>query len=159
MRGFAVALAIILAAAPAPGADIAPDSRPERLLAEINTLRERHGLGKLSTDRRLAAAARDHAADMAVRDFFDHRGPGGPGLAERVARAGYAYARVAENIAAGQEHAGDVVASWMLSEGHRRNLLDAEVVDAGTGFVDAPDDGGRVRYRRYWVAIFGRRAR
>ncbi len=47
----------------------------------------------------------------------------------------------------------------MLSEGHRRNLLDAEVVDAGIGYLDAPDDGGRVRYRRYWVAIFGRRSR
>jgi uncharacterized protein YkwD len=159
MRGPIVALAIMLMAAAASGADIAPGRQPERLLAEINSLRERHGLGKLSTDRRPATAARNHAADMVGRDFFDHRGPGGPGLAERVQRAGYAYAHVAENIAAGQEHAREVVASWMLSEGHRKNLLNVELSDAGIGYLDAPDDGGRVRYRHYWVAIFGRRSR
>ena len=158
MRGSAVALAILLATV-ASGAEIAPGPRPARLLAEINTVRERHGLGRLSMESRLAAAARAHAADMAGRDFFDHRGPGGPGLAERVARAGYAYGRVAENIAGGYQHARDVVASWMLSEGHRRNLLNPELVDAGIGYLDAPDDGGGVRFRRYWVAIFGRRAR
>ena len=77
----------------------------------------------------------------------------------RVERSGYAYGRVAENIAGGQETAGDVVVSWMQSAGHRRNLLNAELVDAGIGFLDAPDDRGRVRHRRYWVAIFGRRSR
>ena len=152
MRGSAFALAILLAAASAS----ATETRPELLLAEINTVREQHGLKPLSAEARLAAAARDHAADMAARDFFDHRGPGGPGLAARVARAGYAYGRVAENIAAGQEHVREVVKTWMLSEGHRRNLLNAELVDAGIGHAHAPDDGGRVRYRRYWVAIFGR---
>ncbi len=47
----------------------------------------------------------------------------------------------------------------MLSAGHRRNLLNAEVLDAGIGYIEAPDDSGDVRYRRYWVAIFGRRSR
>ncbi len=150
MRGAALALAIVLAST------VAPAAQPERLLAEINAARERHGLDPVRADARLAAAARDHAADMAARDFFDHRDPDGAGLASRVAAAGYAYSHVAENIAGGHERARDVVATWLLSAGHRRNLLDPEVVDAGIGYVDAPEDGGRVRYRRYWVAIFGR---
>ncbi len=161
MRGVAVALAIFLAAASAGAASgaEAPGSRSDRLLVEINAVRERHGLRHLRADPRLAAAARRHAADMAERDFFDHRTPDGAGLAARIVQAGYGYAHVAENIAAGHERAQEVVASWMLSDGHRRNLLNAEVVDAGIGYVDAPDDGGRVRYRHYWVAIFGRGAR
>ncbi len=159
MRRATLGVAMALAAAAASvtlGADIAPGSRSERLLIEINTVRARHGLGSLRADPRLAAAASAHAADMAKRDFFDHRGPDGAGLAGRVTRAGYAYGHVAENIAGGQRRAEQVVASWMSSAGHRRNLLNAEAVDAGIGYVDAPDDGGGVRYRHYWVAIFGR---
>ena len=83
----------------------------------------------------------------------------GAGLVARIARVGYTYSHVAENIAAGQEHTASVVETWLLSDGHRRNLLNAEDVDAGIGYVDAPDDGGRVSYRHYWVAIFGRRSR
>ncbi len=156
MRRPAFALAIMLAAVAASGADTLGETRSERLLIEINAVRERHGLGSLRADRRLAAAAGAHAAEMAKRDFFDHRGPDGAGLASRVARAGYAYGYIAENIAGGYGRAEQVVASWMLSAGHRRNLLNGEVVDAGIGYVDAPADSGRVRYRRYWVAIFGR---
>ena len=160
VASFRVAIVVsALAASVALAADIVPESQPERLLTEINAVRERHGLGLLRADPRLAAAARGHAADMAERDFFDHRAPDGAGLVARIVRAGYAFAHVAENLAAGHERADAVVATWMLSEGHRRNLLNAEDVDAGIGYVDAPDDGGRARYRHYWVAIFGRRSR
>ncbi len=162
MRVASLGVAIVfsaLAATVAPAADITPESQPERLLAEINVVRERHGLGLLRADPRLAAAAKGHAADMAERDFFDHRAPDGAGLVARIVRAGYAYAHVAENLAAGHERADEVVATWMQSEGHRRNLLNAEDVDAGVGYFDAPDDDGRVRYRHYWVAIFGHRSR
>ena len=155
MRVAAIALIIMLSAGAATGAD----TPPTRLLAQINTLREQHGLAPLRMESRLATAASDHAAEMDRRDFFDHRGPGGPGRAERVTRAGYDYSRVVENIAAGQERAPKVVSDWMLSAGHRRNLLNAEVLDAGIGYIEAPDDSGDVRYRRYWVAIFGRRSR
>ncbi len=162
MRMVSLGVAIVvsvLSASLALAADIAPQSQPERLLAEINAVRERHGLGSLHANPRLAAAAKGHAADMAERDFFDHRAPDGAGLVARIVRAGYAYAHIAENLAAGHERADEVVASWMLSEGHRRNLLNAEDVDVGIGFVDVPDDGGRVRYHNYWVAIFGHRSR
>jgi uncharacterized protein YkwD len=101
------------------GADAAPSSVADRLLVEINVVRERHGLGKLRADRKLATAAMDHAADMAERDFFDHRAPDGAGLVARIARVGYAYSHVAENIAAGQEHTASVVETWLLSDGRR----------------------------------------
>ncbi len=142
--------------AAAPAAKPTPAARPERLLVEINTARARHGLEPVRRDARLAAAARRQAASMAEGDFFDHRAPDGSGLSARVVGAGYAYSHVAENPAGGHERARDVVATWLLSDGHRRNLLNPEVVDAGIGYIDAPSDGGRVRYRHYWVAIFGR---
>jgi len=162
MRVASLGVAIVvsaLAASVALAADIAPTSQTVHLLAEINAVRARHGLGSLRAEPRLAAAARGHAADMAERDFFDHRAPDGAGLVARIVHAGYAYAHVAENLAAGHERADEVVATWMQSEVHRRNLLNADDADAGIGYVDAPDDDGRVRYRHYWVAIFGHRSR
>ena len=162
MRVASLCMAIVisvLGASGAKGADNAPRSVADRLLAEINVVRERHGLGILRADRKLAIAAMDHAVDMAERDFFDHRTPDGAGLVARIARVGYTYSHVAENIAAGHERAASVVETWLLSDGHRRNLLNAEDVDAGIGYVDAPGDDGRVSYRHYWVAIFGRRSR
>ncbi len=147
---------VTISARASPAPEAALPTQSDRLLTEINATRARHGLGGLRADPRLAAAAGDHAADMATRDFFDHRAPDGSGLSARMVRAGYAYSQVAENIAGGHERAEDVVATWMLSEDHRRNLLNPEVADAGIGYVDAPDDDGRVRYRHYWVAIFGR---
>ena len=66
---------------------------------------------------------------------------------------------MSENIAAGQERAAAVVETWLLSRGHKRNLLNGKDVDVGIGYVHAPDDGGRVSYEYYWVAIFGRESR
>jgi len=162
MRIASLLVAIVistLGATSAMGTDYTPRSVADRLLAEINVVRERNGLGLLRADRKLAMAAMDHAVDMAERDIFDHRAPDGAGLVSRIARVGYNYSHVAENIAAGHERPASVVETWLLSDGHRRNLLNPEDVDAGIGYVDAPDDGGRVSYRHYWVAIFGRRSR
>jgi uncharacterized protein YkwD len=55
----------------------------------INGERRRHGLRPVRANRRLAAAARRHAQDMATEDFFGHVSPGGATVQSRVKRAGY----------------------------------------------------------------------
>ncbi len=114
-----------------------------------NAERARHGLRPLTVDARLAAAAQAHSADMVRRGFFAHESPDGRQVWDRAVAAGYAYRKVAENIAAGQRTADEVVRGWMGSPGHRANILDGDLTQIGVGRAD----GGS--YGVYWTQVFG----
>jgi stress response protein SCP2 len=114
-----------------------------------NAERARHGLRTLAVDQRLAAAAQAHSADMVRRGFFAHESPDGRQVWDRAVAAGYAYRKVAENIAAGQRTAEEVVRGWMGSPGHRANILDGDLTQIGVGRAD----GGS--YGVYWTQVFG----
>jgi uncharacterized protein YkwD len=103
----------------------------------------------LRVDDRLVAAARGHSADMAARDYFEHESPEGEGPGERAAAEGYSDWS-GENIARGQPTAEAVVAAWMDSQGHRRNILDCDSKATGVGAVDSGERG------IYWTQMFGR---
>jgi uncharacterized protein YkwD/stress response protein SCP2 len=151
--------------APAPGGGPAStDPAPGRsgsgssggaagMLGEVvdrtNAERARHGLRALTVDQRLAAAAQAHSADMVRRGFFAHESPDGGQVWDRAVAAGYAYRKVAENIAAGQRTAEEVVRGWMGSPGHRANILDGDLTQIGVGRAD----GGS--YGVYWTQVFG----
>ncbi|ONH29750.1 CAP domain-containing protein [Pseudofrankia asymbiotica] len=138
-----------------PGPPWAPVSPGEAdRLAEVimltNLQREQHGLRPLTPEPRLAIAAAAHSADMARRHFFDHSSPEGRQVSDRVEAAGYQYATVAENIAAGQRTPMEVVAGWMNSPGHRRNILLPEITEIGVGYAVSDDV-----YGCYWTQVFG----
>jgi len=114
-----------------------------------NAERARHRLRTLAVDQRLAAAAQAHSADMVRRAFFAHESPDGRQVWDRAVAAGYAYRKVAENIAAGQRTAEEVVRGWMESPGHRANILDGDLTQIGVGRAD----GGS--YGVYWTQVFG----
>jgi uncharacterized protein YkwD len=86
---------------------------------------------------------------MAARDFFAHQCPSGTQAWDRAVAAGYEYRKVAENIAAGQTSAAQVVEGWMNSPGHRANILDGELTQIGVGHAT----GGE--YGTYWTQVFG----
>jgi stress response protein SCP2 len=119
------------------------------VVAVTNVERRRHGLAPFSVDARLGAAAQLHTADMLRRGFFDHQNPDGEQVWDRARIVGYPYRKVAENIAAGQRTAAEVVAGWMDSPGHRRNILDAELRQIGVGHAT----GGS--YGVLWTQVFG----
>jgi stress response protein SCP2 len=133
--------------APTPGGGTAG------VLGEVvdrtNAERALHGLRALTVDQRLAAAAQAHSADMVRRAFFAHESPDGRQVWDRAVAAGYAYRKVAENIAAGQHTAEEVVRGWMGSPGHRANILDGDLTQIGVGRAD----GGS--YGVYWTQVFG----
>jgi stress response protein SCP2 len=114
-----------------------------------NAERASHGLRPLTVDGRLAAAAQAHSADMVRRGFFAHESPDGRQVWDRAVAAGYAYRKVAENIAAGQRTADEVVRGWMGSPGHRANILDGDLIQIGVGRAE----GGS--YGAYWTQVFG----
>ncbi len=138
------------------GVDVADAGAPAGaagLLGEVvdrtNAERARHGLPPFTVDARLTAAAQAHSADMVRRVFFAHESPDGRQVWDRVVAVGYAYRKVAENIAAGQRTADEVVSGWMDSPGHRANILDRDLTQIGVGRVE----GGS--YGVYWTQVFG----
>jgi hypothetical protein len=130
--------------APSPGGGLLHE-----VVTATNAERARFGLAALTPEPRLAAAAQAHARDMVARRFFSHDSPDGRSVADRVLAVGYAYRVVAENIAAGQQTAAEVVDGWMNSPGHRANILSRDVAQIGIGFAV----GGE--YRTMWVQVFG----
>jgi uncharacterized protein YkwD len=123
------------------------------VLAEVNRERAGRGLAPLALDSRLEDAAQSHAADMQARRFYAHVSPDGRDLGRRASEHGYAYRWVGENIAKGLFEPAEVVRRWMLSDGHRRNILDPHPIHAGIGVMRG-EEGGMVT--AYWVLDLGR---
>ncbi|MEO0765513.1 MAG: CAP domain-containing protein [Pseudomonadota bacterium] len=105
-------------------------------LSAINTARAAEGRSALVYDPRLEAAARAHGEDMAAQKFFSHTGSDGSDIGARLRRQGYAFCFGAENIAAGQRSLVDVMAAWMQSRGHRRNILHRKAKAVGVARVE-----------------------
>ncbi len=149
------------AVAPPPRVGVAPVSVSSDVVAEtirlVNLQRARHGLAPLTANPRLTAAARFHAGYMAKNNCLDHRCPGEPAFAERIGKAGYLYRRASENIAAGMASPAEVVAAWMGSKGHRANILDADVEEAGVGLFVLDRPGGPRQWRHYWAMAYGKK--
>ena len=158
LAGLLVALGSVslLAAPTEAGAAAERDTKVRDLLREMNRVRAEHGLRALRADARLMQAAQKHTEDMAAKSHFDHRGSDGSSLRDRVQRAGYSFAKVSENLAAGQATAAAAVRTWLDSPPHRRNLLDPDLRHVGIGYVFRQTDAAARLYGHYWTADFGR---
>ena len=122
-------------------------TREDRVTVLVNQERATAGCGPVRNDERLRRAARGHSRDMAERDYFSHDSLDGRSPWGRAEAAGYTRA-IGENIAKGQRTPQDVVASWMDSPGHRRNILNCDAKAIGVGL--AYDGDAAV-----WTQLFG----
>lgn len=98
----------------------------------------------LTVDALLTKAARLHTHDMVTRDYFDHENPEGQQPWDRMSALGYEWSSAGENIAAGQTTAAAVMATWMGSPGHCRNILNEDFEEIGIGFS-----------MNTWTQVFG----
>ncbi|MEZ4865987.1 MAG: CAP domain-containing protein [Caldilineaceae bacterium] len=114
------------------------------------------GYAPLTLNARLTAAVQAYSKEMALRDHGGHVGADGSHVGDRIARAGYRWSAVAENVAYGQSTPEQVVSAWMHSEGHRRNLLNGQYQEIGIGYYFLRNDGGEVNYHHYWCRILPR---
>ncbi len=133
------------------------DALAAEVVRLVNIERAKHGAPPLTMNRELNKSALFHANFMAENDCFNHLCPNEPNLGRRARDAGYDWRAVAENIAAGQDGAAEVVAGWMTSPGHRKNILNPRYKEIGVGYVLLDRDGGKVALRHYWVQNFGAR--
>lgn len=114
----------------------APARDEVRIFAElVNQHREKHGCKPLAWSADIAEVARAHSADMAAQGYFGHTNLLGETPFDRLRKANIAYRRAAENIAEGQQTAEQVLASWLSSSGHRRNIEDCAFTQHGVGMV------------------------
>lgn len=122
-----VLLAVLASLAPPataePGAMSFMEAAPPSFEAALNAVRAQAGLGGLRSDRRLARAAAAHAADMAAHAYVSHTGRNGSNAQARAQASGCRGGYIAENIAWGQDTAGDVFVGWMNSPPHHRNMM------------------------------------
>ncbi len=105
----------------------------------------------LSWDDQLAKAALAHSRDMAEADYFSHQAPDGSQVSDRASRAGYRWARIGENIAAGQGSVEQVMAGWLASPGHCSNIMNPRFHEMGAAYVMNKDSAAG----SYWTQVFG----
>lgn len=110
-------------------------------------------VGALTYNAQLEQAAQGHAADMAAKSYFSHTSQDGRDFSQRITASGYKWYTIGENIAAGQTTPETVVAGWLRSEGHCRNIMNASFKELGVGYAANASSS----YRTYWVQDFGAR--
>jgi uncharacterized protein YkwD len=135
-----------------------PATAGRRLVTAINDARGRSrncggtplaAAAALARNATLDAVAQEHAHELARRGELSHESADGRSPAERVMRAGYRYRAVAENVAAGQTGAEQVVETWLGSSGHCRNPMNARYTETGVGVAIGDDERGI-----YWVQVY-----
>ena len=113
----------------------------------------------LAMDAHLRCAARLHAQYMAREaSEFAHETAAGVDPNERISMTGYDPAAAGENIAVGIDSAEAVVAGWLASDGHCRNLMTSLFTEIGVGYAmgewETETERGRIE-APYWTQSFG----
>ena len=152
----ALAFAALAAHAAAQRPDIARAST--LVIEETNAFRREEGRDAVQRSASLEDAARDFARYLARTGSFDHQADGStPG--ERARRHGYRWCRIAENIAYQFDSRGytteglarELFSGWKRSPGHRRNMLERDVVHTAVAIARNDRDG-----YYYAVQMFGK---
>jgi uncharacterized protein YkwD len=139
-------------AAVAASAPVAANNFERQAFNLINAERAKNGLQPLVWDGELCRVARTHSENMGRRNFFDHQGPDGTNLLDRVTARGIMWRSLGENIAYNQGHddpAGLAVDQWMHSPKHRANILRANFTHSGIGVARTAD--GRVYLTQVFI--------
>jgi uncharacterized protein YkwD len=133
--------------------------RVERLiLKQVNTFRQHHKREPVKLNSDLDDAAEYFAEYMAKTGNYGHQADGKQ-PSERAREHDYEYCIVLENIAwayrsdgfTPEELAEQFVSGWENSPGHRKNMLEANVVHTGTAVAQNQESG-----KYYAVQMFGR---
>ncbi len=114
-----------------------------RAFEQTNIERVKHGLPAFVWDSDLMRMARQHSENMARSNFFSHVTPQGVRLRDRARSVGIVrYTVLGENIAYNlgyDDHGAFAVERWMISPGHRANILSPEFKAMAVGTFVGPD--------------------
>lgn len=127
--GAVQAPALAAAEAPAANDSFVDGANDVNFASILNNLRLSRGLGTVSYDARLDAAAEKYAIEQVSlgpaslgADSLSHVGKNGSTVYDRIVAEGYNPVGWAENLAKGQQSQAAVLEGWINSEGHNANL-------------------------------------
>ncbi len=123
-----------------------------------NDVRRQSNVNAVVVSAQLTAAARAYAKLLATTGQFTHEAGNRPD--QRLAQAGYTACGFAENIAMRRDQNGyetqalalSVIAGWVASPTHARNLRAATMTEVGVGVATSPGKAGEF----IAVQVFGR---
>ncbi|TCN24856.1 CAP domain-containing protein [Mesobacillus foraminis] len=142
------------ATAPAPAAEQTQEAAntasqisayEKKVIDLTNQERAKNGLKPLTLDTELSKVAREKSKDMQAKGYFSHTSPTYGSPFDMMKKFGISYKAAGENIAMGQKTPEEVVQAWMNSEGHRKNILNANFTHIGVGHVAEGN---------YWTQMF-----
>jgi len=113
----------------------------------ISQYRQNNGLGAVTIDPELMAAAEAQSRAMAARNKLDHDVAGA--LGKRIKASGFNAAKAVENISAGYHTMAEAFSGWRDSPSHRANMLATGVNRLGIAAVYAPNS----KYKVFWTMI------
>ena len=118
------------------------------VLAQLNAIREQHGLVPLTLSTQLSAAALGHSQQMLADGYFAHDSYDGSAFWKRMASyehgAPTGYWSVGENLlwSSPVVSAAQALKLWMASPEHRANILTAKWRQIGIASVHAQSAPG-----------------
>jgi uncharacterized protein YkwD len=139
----AVLVPAVAIAADAPRVASA-DRLESAVLAELNLVRLEHGLRLLRLSQNLTQAADNHSREMVISGYFGHESSDGSHFARRI-KGFYAPRSVRRKWMVGENliwrtdrlTARAAVTAWLVSPGHRENLLGVVFREVGISAVRA----------------------
>ena len=123
-----------------------------QILELINTERKSNGGSGLSSNSELNSAALSKAQDMVDKEYFAHESPDGRMPWNFINRSEYAYLFAGENLAMNFSSAQSAHNALMLSETHKKNILNKRYSDVGLAVLTGTIDGKKTNVL---VQIFG----
>lgn len=111
------------------------DAMSQQVVNLTNSERAKAGLGPVTVDSALVAAAQGHSNDQAARNTMTHTGSNGSSAMARMQAAGFNGSIFGENVAYGYRTADTVMNGWMNSSGHRANILNGRFTKIGVAIA------------------------
>lgn len=139
MRGLIFCILSFFLTGHASAASLNKNQEQQRILIEINAYRAQQNLSPLALDSFISKIAETHSRQMAAGLPFSHEG-----FAERSKHLFSHFQQVrgvAENIAYTNMQVDSVIKPWLLSPGHRKNIV-GDYNFTGIGL--AQDKDGRI---------------
>ncbi|MCK4761360.1 MAG: CAP domain-containing protein [Candidatus Aminicenantes bacterium] len=113
----------------------------KEFLNMINREREKRGLPPLYDNNRLGRVSIHHSQKMAAEEQLSHTFPAYMRLSERLEEAGLPFIKAGENVAYSKGYVvEDVHEGFMLSPGHRQNILDPDYTHCSIRIVQKNRD-------------------
>ena len=113
----------------------------EEILRLINWERAQKGLGAVSTNEQLNAAAQNKGENMFASNYWAHVAPDGTQPWNFITNAGYQYESAGENLGRDFADEESLVAAWMASPTHKANILNGNFSETGIEILDGEIDG------------------